>query len=166
MQGPTLFAATSAASRLGVVFPTDVALAILRDPNPGVRAQACACVRSGYEVVAALIALLADRDPEVSVAAACALGRMGRTEARIPLKRHLTERASARVVEAVAGVADDESVVWLARVARRRLDLTESVLAALEVIDTPRAASAASALRSHMAEAGAGSDPGTESGTS
>ena len=76
VQGPTLVVATTVASQLGVMFPTDIALAFLRDSNPLVRAPACACVRAGYEVVATMIAMLDDPDGEVSAAAACALGRM------------------------------------------------------------------------------------------
>ena len=97
VQGPTLVVATTVASQLGVIFPTDIALALLRDSNPLVRAPACACVRAGYEVVAALIATLNDPDGEVSAAAACALGRMGRVQARVQLKRYLTKRPSGVV---------------------------------------------------------------------
>ena len=38
VQGPTLVVATSVASQLGIIFPTDIALAFLRDSNPSVRA--------------------------------------------------------------------------------------------------------------------------------
>jgi len=146
VQGPTLVVATTVASQLGVIFPTD-ALALLRDSNPLVRAPACACVRAGYEVVATLIAMLDDPDGEVSAAAACALGRMGRVEARVHLKRYLTERPSGRVVEALVGAADDEVIVLLARVGRARPDLALSIISALEEIDNARAASAASGLK-------------------
>ena len=147
VQGPTLVVATSVASQLGIIFPTDIALAFLRDSNPSVRALTCACVRTGYEVVATLIAMLDDPDCEVSAAAACALGRMGRVEALIYLKRYLTERPSGRVVEAVAGVADDEAIVLLARVGRARPDLAHSIISTLEEIDSTRAASAALGLK-------------------
>jgi HEAT repeat protein len=146
VHGPTLVVAITVASELRAIFPTDIALAFLRDPNASVRARACDCVRAGYEVGAALVAMLDDPDCEVSLAAACALGRMGKAEARIPLKRSLTERPSSRVVEAAVGVADDEAIVLLARVGRARPDLAVSIISALEEIDTPRAASAASGL--------------------
>jgi hypothetical protein len=86
-----LVVATTVASQLGVIFPTDIALAFLRDSNPSIRALTCACVRAGYEVVATLIAMLDDPEGEVSAAAACALGRMGRVEARIHLKRYFVD---------------------------------------------------------------------------
>jgi hypothetical protein len=63
------------------------------------------------------------------------------------LKRYLTERPSARVVEALVGVADDEAIVLLARVGRARADLALSILSALEEIDSARAASTASELK-------------------
>jgi HEAT repeat protein len=151
VQGPTLVVATTVASQLGIIFPTDIALAFLRDSNPSVRALTCACVRAGYEVVATLIAMLNDPDGEVSAAAACALGRMGRVEARIHLKRYLTERPSGRVV--VAGVADDEAIVLLARVGRARPDLALSIISALEEIDNARATSAASGLKRFVSKA-------------
>ena len=154
VQGPTLVVAITVASQLGVVFSKDIALALLRDSNPSVRALACACVRAGYEVVATLIAMLDDSAGEVSAAAAFALGRMGRVEARIHLKRFLTERPSSRVVEAVAGVADEEVIVLLARVGRARPDLAPSIISALEEIDSARAVSAASALKRFVSAAG------------
>jgi HEAT repeat protein len=147
VQGPTLAVAITVASQLGVLFPPDVALALLQDPNPSVRAPACACVRAGYEVVATLIAMLDDPDDEVSIAAACTLGRMGRVEAQIRLKRYLSERPSSRVVEAVAGVADDDAIVLLARLGRVRPDMAVPIISALEEIDNARAASAASGLK-------------------
>src|SRR6516165_12806099 len=88
--------------------------------------------------------MLDDLDDEVSTAAACALGRMGRAEARIRLKRYLSERPSSRVVEAVAEVADDDAIVLLARLGRARPDLAVPIISALEDIDNARAASAAS----------------------
>ena len=154
VQGPTLVVAITVASHLGVIFPTDVALALLRDSNPSVRAPACACVRAGYEVVATLIAMLDDPDDEVSIAAACALGRIGRAEARTRLKRYLTERPSSRVVEAVTGVADDDAIVLLARLGRARPDLAVPIISALEAIDNARAASAASGLKRFVSNAG------------
>jgi hypothetical protein len=112
----TLAVATTAASKLGVIFPPDVVLLLLRHSNPSVRAAACACVRAGHDIVVALIDLLDDLDREVSTAAACALGRMGRMEAR----DQLNERPSPRVIDAVVGVADEEAIVFLARIGRTR----------------------------------------------
>ena len=51
------------------------------------------------------------------------------------------------MVEAVAGVADDEAIVLLARVGRARPDLVVSIISAFEEIDSARAASTASGLK-------------------
>ena len=150
IQGPTLAIAMAAASRLNVVFSPDVALPLLRHESPLVRTSACDCVRAGREIATTLIDLLGDLDREVSTAAACALGRMGKGEARNQLKRHLKERPSHRVIEALAGVADEESIVFLARLGRDRPELAGSVLAALDDIEHPRASTAASALRQRL----------------
>jgi hypothetical protein len=150
VQGPNLAAAVAAASKLGVILPPDAALPLLRHANPSVRAAACACVRAGGDIVATLIELLADLNGEVATAAAYVLGGMGRKEARDSLKRRLTERPSPRVIEAVAGVADEEVIVLLARIGRKRPDLANSVLSALDEIDHARATAAASGLRSWL----------------
>jgi HEAT repeat protein len=146
VEGPNLAPAVVAAASLGVKFSSEAALPLLRHEDPGVRAAACGCVRGGGEVARALIALLADRDDEVATAAACALGRMGRAEARAALKRWLGEKPSPRVIEALAAVADEDSTVLLARLGRGRPDLAPCVLAALEDIEAPMAATAAKAL--------------------
>lgn len=150
VQGPNLAAAINAAARLGVTFPPDVALPLLRHEDQLVRAAACSCLRMGGEIVAALIELLADVDGEVATAAACTLGRMGRTEACDRLKRCLTDRPSPRVIDAVTGVADEEAVVFLARIGRKRPDLANFVLSALDEIDQAKAAAAAKGLRSWL----------------
>jgi HEAT repeat protein len=150
VQGPTLVVAVAVASRLGVKFPTDTALALLRHPDPSVRAPACSCVRAAHEIIATLIAMFGDRDGDVAIAAACALGRMGRAEARGPLKRCLIERPSPRVIEALAGVADDEAIVFLARVGRARRELASSIVSALAEIDNARASAAASGLKKFL----------------
>ena len=50
------------------------------------------------------------------------------------------------MLEAVAGVADEEVVIFLARIGRVRPELADFILSSLDEIDHPRAASAASAL--------------------
>jgi HEAT repeats len=144
VQGPNLAAAVIAASRLGVIFPPDSALLLLRHEDPSVRMAACSCVRAGGDVIATLIELLADLDGEVATAAACALGRLGRVEARHRLKHCLTERPSPRVIESVTRIADEEAVVLLARIGRKRPELVNSILSALDEIDLARAAAGVS----------------------
>ena len=147
VQGPTLVTALTVASQLGVALPGDIALRLLRNPDTSLRSAACGCVRAGHEIIAELVSMMGDPNAEVAIASACALGRMGRTEALGHLKRHLVERPSLRLVEALGRVADDEAIVLLGRAGRARRELTESVISALEEIESPRALSAADALR-------------------
>jgi hypothetical protein len=153
VQGPTLLTALTVALQLGVVLPSEVALTLLRDPVPSVRATACGCVRAGAEVIAALISLMSDPDAEVVIASSCTLGRFGRNEALGRLKLYLAERPSRRVVEALARVADEDAIVLLARTGRARRELTDSVIAALDEIETPRALAAAGALKRFACQA-------------
>jgi hypothetical protein len=147
VQGPTLVTALTVASQLGVVLLGDVALNLLRDPTSSVRAAACGCVRTGYEIITTLISLSDDPDGEVATASACALGRLGRVEALGHLKRRLLERPSRRIVEALSRVADEEAIVFLARTGKTRRELTDSVISALEEIESRRALDAAGALK-------------------
>ncbi len=154
--GPTLAAAANAAARLRVALPPGVLLAWLRHAEPPVRAAACACARPGSEAVAILTSLLADLDREVAISAACALGRMGRVEARTALTRALSERPSPRVIDAASGVANDEIVTRLARLGHERPEFAGAVLAALDELDMPRATMVASALRGRLSQASPG----------
>jgi hypothetical protein len=158
-QGPTLVAAVAAARRLSAPLPRATVLALLRHPEPAVRADACRFARPGPETAEILIDLENDLNPDVAIAALCALGGMGRTEARPALKRLIREAPSAEMIDALASVADEEGVILLARVGRERPDLATVVLSGLEGIENPRAKTAASALRQHLADPSEDSDP-------
>ncbi len=77
----------------------------------------------------------------------CPGGEWGRAQARDHLKRLLKDSPSPRVLEAVAGVADEEVVIFLARIGRTRRELADSILSSLDEIDHPRTGAAASGLR-------------------
>jgi len=147
VQGPGLEHAVSVAARLGARIPRPVVVSLLRHPVPGIRANACRFANPWPEVIALLRDLLGDLNCTVAAAAACALGRMGETEGRPALVRLLRERPSAEVIEAIAGVADEECLILLGRVARSGLGLTETVIAALNDVDSPRAATIVAAIR-------------------
>ena len=77
---------------------------------------------------------------------ACALGLMGRHEAR-PLLLRLLREPSAAIIDAVSGVADEECLVVIGRIARTEPDLADAALAALEAIASARAMTIAATAR-------------------
>jgi hypothetical protein len=147
VQGPTLASAVAAAARLRSHLPAGIVLALLRHADPAIRADACRLVRPGPDVIATLIDLLGDLHRDVSIEAACALGRMGRPEARPLLKQALRQAPSMRVIEAVPPIADEECVVLLGRIARASPDLAGAALDAIEAIQHPLAARVSERLR-------------------
>jgi len=152
VQGPGLGEAVHAAAALHVRLPEEVAVTLLQHADPAVRADACRCVpRSGGAAAAMLIGLLDDLTVAVAMGAACALGRMGRAEARPALLRALRQGAGAETIEAAAFVADEDIVVALGRIARQDPALRDVALAALEDIDTPRALALLARIRAEAA---------------
>jgi hypothetical protein len=94
-----------------------------------------------------MIDLLDDLNHAVARSAACALGQMGRTEARPMLASLLREGPSEDVIDAVSPVADEECIVLLGRIARSKPALSDAALDALESIDHHRASAVATAIR-------------------
>jgi hypothetical protein len=94
-----------------------------------------------------LVDLLDDLHRTVTAAAACALGRAGRIEARPILTRLLREEPSELVIDAVSPVADEDCIVQLGRIARSNPALAGFAIDALDAIDNPRAEAVAAAVR-------------------
>jgi HEAT repeats len=140
VQGPAVTVAVWAAAQLDSELPVAVVLALLRHADRSVRAAACRCARLWPEAVPILVDLLDDLNSDVSGAAACALGRSGRPEARPTLVRLLRTAPSPEVIDAVAPVADEDCVVLLARIGRTKRDLASRAIEALHQVDHPRAA--------------------------
>lgn len=139
VQGPALNLAVGTAARIGATLPVDVLQALLRHPDPDIRACACGCARPSPEVIAVMIDLLDDLNRGVARSAACALGQMGRVEARPALARLLREEPTEQVIDAVSSIADEECMVQLGRIARAEPSLADAALNALESIDNPLA---------------------------
>jgi HEAT repeat protein len=148
VQGPTLRKAVEAAAHLDAPVPADMVLELLRHDDPQVRAAACRRATLWRPAIELLIELLDDLQPGVAAAAACALGRFGRVEARPALLRLLRDNPSAEVIDAIVPVADEDCVVLFGRLARQSPDLADALLEALDAIDTPRARALAASLRS------------------
>ncbi len=147
VNGPGRRDALDAAAHLGIRVPTRLLLDGMRHCDPTMRVAACHCARSGGEVVALLIDLLGDLNPPVSEAAACALGRLGRSEARPALLRLLLTAPSPAIIAAIVPLAGADEAVLLARVARAQPGLRDTVLQALDAIGQPNAAAIAARLR-------------------
>lgn len=140
VQGPGLAHAAHAAATLACRLPEDAAVPLLRHADPTVRASACRCAPNTGRVADVLLDLLWDLHEPVATAAACALGRFGRREARPRLLLRLQTAPCAETIKAVTRLADDDIVVLLGRLARAHPTLRDATVAALEDIDTPRAA--------------------------
>jgi hypothetical protein len=149
VQGPCLRRAVNAAACLGAKLPAAMVMELLRHDDPVIRADACRFVQPSLEMVAQLRDLLDDLQRPVRMAAACALGLMGRNEVRPLLARHLREEPSAQLIDAVAPVADEECIVLLGRIARTMPDLSPAALDALVSIDHPRASRIAAEIGVH-----------------
>jgi hypothetical protein len=74
------------------------------------------------------------------MAAAFALGRMSRPEARPLLLRLLRTTPSAEAISTAAEVADEECIVLIGRIGRTVPALSAAALDALAAIDNPLAA--------------------------
>jgi len=147
VQEATLPIAVSAAARLGATLSPEALRRLLRHAEPGIRADACRCSRLLPEMILILIDLLDDLDRRVAVAAACALGRMGRIEARPHLKLLLRDDPSEEIIDAASSIADEECAVLLGRIARSTPTLAYAAVISLENIDHACAARIAAAFR-------------------
>ncbi len=147
VQGPTLRIAAAAAAGLDASLPADTVVQLLRHDDADIRANACRCARRWPAAVPLLIDLLDDLQPQVGIAAACALGHLGRTEARPILLRVLQNQPRQEIIEAMVPVADEDCVGLLGRIARLAPDLAGAILDALDSIDCPRARAVARSLR-------------------
>jgi hypothetical protein len=150
VQGPTLNLAVSTAAQIGSALPPDVLQSLLRHPDPGIRSGVCGCARRCPDLIVVMIDLLDDLNQGVARSAACALGQIGRIEARPMLAKLLRDEPSEEVIDAVSSIADEECMVQLGRIARTEPALSDAALNALEDIDQPRANAIATAARNAM----------------
>jgi len=144
VQGPVLNLAVSIAARIGSALPADVLHSLLRHPNPAIRASVCGCARRRPELISLMIDLLEDLNQGVARSAACALGQIGRIEARPMLAKLLRQEPSEEVIDAVSSVADEECIVQLGRIARTQPALSDAAL------NVPRANAIATAIHSAL----------------
>ena len=82
---------------------------------------------------------LTDASPAVRRLAAIAMGMRGDAEARERLVDELERNPTAEVIEALAGIGDDDAIVHLGRCAERHPALAESVLDGLRNMESTKA---------------------------
>jgi hypothetical protein len=123
VQGPGPASAVGSAAKLKASLPAETMLVLLRHAEPAIRADACRCAHPQPRVITVLADLLDDLNAAVASAAACALGNMGRIEARPRLLHLLRENPTETVIAASVGIADTDVIVQLGRIARTRPDL-------------------------------------------
>src|SRR5262249_2482539 len=140
VDGPTLMVAAWCAGRLHANLSSETVARLLQHPDPSIRIAGCGCARPYPAITALLRELMLDSRRPVAEAAACALGRLGRTEARPVLAALLDKAPSEEVIEAASTIADESTLVLLARIARSGSKLAPAALAALQDSDHPRAA--------------------------
>jgi HEAT repeat protein len=156
VQGPSRKVAIRSAAQLRSALPAETVLALLQDADPEIRADACRCAGAGPAAIPVLLDLIDDGDGTVRVAACCALGRLGRREARPALVRLLRDAPTAEIIDAIPKVADEDSVIILGRIARTRPALADAARDALETIDHPRARQALAAIAAERRQPGTG----------
>ncbi len=150
-----LGAALAAAAKLRVRLEPRVVEAALVHDDAEIRLAACAFARARPNQIALLMELLSDQDQRVSSAAACALGGLGRVEARPKLMTLLQTSPSVAVIQAAANVADDSIVVQLGKLARGKDRFLDAIAEALEDCDVALAATVRHDLahgRAHQTE--------------
>jgi hypothetical protein len=147
VQGPALGLAVAVAAQLHATLPVDVLRSLLRHADPDIRANICNCACRQPELIAVMVDLLDDLNQAVARSAACALGQMGRIEARPMLTTLLQEEPSEVVIDAVSSVADEECMVLLGRIARSNPALSDAALNTLESIEHHRADAIVTAIR-------------------
>lgn len=146
VQGPTRKIAVRIAAQLKSALPAETVLALLQHADPDVRADACRCTGAWPAAIPVLLDLTADSDSSVRVAAFCALGRLGRREARPALAGLLRDAPSPEIIEAIPRIADEDCVIVLGRIVRTQPALSDAARDALEMIDHPRAQQVVAAL--------------------
>ena len=132
-------AAAQAAAEAGLGLPAAFVAPLLAHEDAAVRAAAFAlAVQAGIDSDR-LRDGLTDPSPAVRRLAAIAMGVRGDAAARERLVEELERNPTAGVIEALAGIGDEDTVVHLGRCAERYPALAKSVLDALRDFESEKA---------------------------
>ena len=132
-------AAARAAAEAGLGLPAAFVAPLLAREDAAVRESAFALAVKAGIGSDGLRDGLTDPTPAVRRLAAIAMGMRGDAEAREPLVDELKRNPTAEVIEALAGIGDDDAIVHLGRCSERHPALAESVIAALRDLESPKA---------------------------
>ena len=132
-------AAARAALEAGLVLPAAFVAPLLAHEDVAVREPAFALAVQAGVGSDGLQDGLTDPSPAVRRLAAIAMGMRGDAAARERLVEELERNPTAEVIEALAGVGDDDAIVHLGRCAERYPALAESVLEALRDMESAKA---------------------------
>ena len=139
--------ALRAALAVSLRLPATFTGPLLAHGNPDIREFAIRLSAFGRPEFGGLEACLADAHAAVRRAAAIVLGGFGRDRAKAVLLAELARHPTGDVVDALAGIADDDIVVHLGRCAEMHPELAGWIAAELEEMQTPRSLKIASRIR-------------------
>ena len=151
-------AAVRAAASAGLALPAPFVSSILGHGDAAVRGDALALAVKARVPAERLCECLLDRSAANRRSAAIALGLRGDPRARQPLLNELERAPSAAIIEALAGVSNDDAIVHLGRCARRHPQVAGAVLDALRDIASPRARVVARHLETGSGSSGPGGE--------
>ena len=147
---PLLPTALRAVLAVSLRLPATFTGPLLAHGDPEIREFAIRLCAFGRPEFEDLEACLADTQPTVRRAAAIVLGGFGRDRAKAVLLAELARHPTGDVVDALAGIADDDIVVHLGRCAGMHPELAGRIAAELEEMQTPRSLKIASRIRGRM----------------
>ena len=147
---PLLATALRAALAVSLRLPATFTGPLLAHGDPEIREFAIRLCAHGRSEFSALEACLADTHSAVRRAAAIVLGGFGRDRAKAVLLPELARQPDGDVVDALAGIADDDIVVHLGRCAEAHPELAGQIAAELEEMQTPRSLKIASRIRGRI----------------
>ena len=147
---PLLPTALRAALAVSLRLPATFTGPLLAHGNPEIREFAIRLSAFGRPEFEGLEACLADTHAAVRRAAAIVLGGFGWNRAKAVLLAELARHPDGDVVDALAGIADDDIVVHLGRCAGMHPELAGRIASELEEMQTPRSLKIASRIRGRM----------------
>ena len=132
-------AAARAAAEAGIGLPAAFVAPLMAHEGAAVRAAAFALAMQARMDSDRLRDGLTDPSPAVRRLAAIAMGVRGDAAARERLAEELERNPTPEVIQALAGIADEDTIVYLGRCAERHPALAKGILDALRDLESEKA---------------------------